>query len=195
MARAPLDENVIVGAAAGLADTAGLAAVTLSEVARTLSVRTPSLYGHVRDLAALRDGLTILALGELADRVGEAIAGRAGLDALRGLCEAHRGYAREHPGRWEALQRRAGAAVVRSDAAVHAGRGMLAVLRGYDIAEGDQVHAVRVVAAAINGFVELEHVGSFAHSEPPADDSWDVLILQLDALLRRWNRTTAGGAA
>ncbi|WZH35790.1 MAG: TetR-like C-terminal domain-containing protein [Microbacterium enclense] len=187
MERSPLTPLAIIRTAADLADADGFSEVTLSAVARAVDVRTPSLYSHVRDLAGLRDGITILALGELGDRAGDAIAGRAGHDALRALCDAHRDYARAHPGRWESLQRRAGDAVVRSDEAARSGRTLAAVLRGYGIAESDHVHATRLVGSFLNGFLHLEHVGGFAHRAPSVDSSWTVLIDRLDGLLRHWH--------
>ncbi|MEW1706841.1 TetR-like C-terminal domain-containing protein [Microbacterium sp. NPDC089190] len=187
MQRPPLTPRSVIRTAADLADARGLTEVTLSAVARELDVRTPSLYGHVRDLAALRDGITTLALGEVGDRASEAVAGRAGRDALRALCDAHREYARAHPGRWESLQRRAGDAVARTEEAARSSRGPAAVLRGYGIPEDDRVHATRLIGSFLNGFLHLEHIGSFAHSAPPADDSWRLLIDRLDGLLAHWN--------
>lgn len=187
MRRPPLTPRSVIRAAADLADAHGLTEVTLSAVARDLDVRTPSLYSHVRDLAALRDGITVLALGELGDRASDAVAGRAGKDALRALCDAHRDYARAHPGRWESLQRRAGEAAVRSDEASRSSRAPAAVLRGYGIPESDRVHAIRLIGSFLNGFLHLEHIGSFAHSAPPADESWVLLIDRLDGLLAHWH--------
>ncbi|MFF7683713.1 TetR/AcrR family transcriptional regulator [Microbacterium sp. NPDC007973] len=187
MQRPPLTPRSVIRTAADLADARGLTEVTLSAVARELDVRTPSLYGHVRDLAALRDGITTLALGEVGDRASEAVAGRAGRDALRALCDAHREYARAHPGRWESLQRRAGEAVVRTEEAARSSRASAAVLRGYGIPDDDRVHATRLIGSFLNGFLHLEHIGSFAHSAPPADDSWRLLIDRLDGLLAHWN--------
>lgn len=187
MQRSPLTPRSVIRTAADLADARGLTEVTLSAVARELDVRTPSLYGHVRDLAALRDGITTLALGEVGDRASEAVAGRAGRDALRALCDAHREYACAHPGRWESLQRRAGDAVARTEEAARSSRGPAAVLRGYGIPEDDRVHATRLIGSFLNGFLHLEHIGSFAHSAPPADDSWRLLIDRLDGLLAHWN--------
>ncbi|MDU0367480.1 TetR-like C-terminal domain-containing protein [Microbacterium sp. KSW4-17] len=187
MQRSPLTPRSVIRTAADLADARGLTEVTLSAVARELDVRTPSLYGHVRDLAALRDGITTLALGEVGDRASEAVAGRAGRDALRALCDAHREYARAHPGRWESLQRRAGDAVARTEEAARSSRAPAAVLRGYGIPEDDRVHATRLIGSFLNGFLHLEHIGSFAHSAPPADDSWRLLIDRLHGLLAQWN--------
>lgn len=191
MSRPTLTASTVIRTAADLADSSGLTAVTLSAVARELDVRTPSLYGHVRDLAALRDGITILALGELSDRAGEAVAGRAGRDALTALCEVHRDYARRYPGRWESLQRRAGEEAVRSDEAARSSRALAAVLRGYGIAEEDRVHATRLISSFLNGFLHLEHVGAFAHSAPSADESWMPLIDRLDVLITTWSEEAA----
>lgn len=196
MSRPTLTPETVIRRAADLADADGLAAVSLSAVARSFGVQAPSLYGHVRDLSAMRDGVSILALQELDELGGDAVAGRSQLTALRALCDVYRHYASSHPGRWEALQRRMGPDVVRSDAAARSGRTMAAVLRGYGIDEADRVHATRLLGAFVNGFVHLEHVGSFAHSEPGADASWAQLIGRLHVLLASWNspeaRTPAG---
>lgn len=186
MSRAPLTPASVVAEAAALADERGLEAVTLSAVARRLGVRTPSLYSHVRDHAALLDGIGTLALADLAARVAEAVAGRSGRPALEGLADAHRTLAREAPGRWQSLQRRAGPAVVASDAARTVVALTDAVLRGYDVPPGERVHATRLLGSTINGYLALERIGSFDHSEPAPEVSWGRVIDALDALLRGW---------
>ncbi|ALG08436.1 hypothetical protein AOZ06_17300 [Kibdelosporangium phytohabitans] len=176
----------MIAEAMALADADGFEAVTLSAVARRLGVRTPSLYSHVRDRDALLDGIHAVALAEFAARVAEAIAGRAGRDALEGFAAAHRRYARESPGRWQSLQRRAGEAVVRSDAARKIVALTGAVLRSYPLPPDEHVHAVRVLGSTLNGFLALERTGSFDHSHPSPDVSWRRTIDALDALLRSW---------
>lgn len=186
MVRTRLTADAVIADAAALADEAGLAAVTLSAVARRLAVQTPSLYTHVRDHDALLDGITALALADLAGHVSAAIAGRSGVAALEAFASAHRMYARKSPGRWEALQRRAGEAAVRSPAAREVVELTAAVLRGYPVPEAEHVHAVRLLGSAFNGFLALERIGSFDHSEPEPDASWDKMIIVLDAALRDW---------
>jgi AcrR family transcriptional regulator len=186
MTRPALSMTAVVADAAALADEAGFDAVTLSAVARRLGVRTPSLYSHVRDREALLDGVAALALAELAARVAEAIAGRAGRAALEGFAAAHRAYARESPGRWQSLQRRVGDAVVRSEAARETVALTGAVLRGYAVPETEHVHAVRLLGSTINGFLALERIGGFDHSEPSSEESWSRTVDALDALLRAW---------
>lgn len=186
MARAPLTPDTVIAEATALADESGLEAVTLSAVARRLGVRTPSLYSHVRDHSALLDGVSAVALADLTARVAESVAGRSGLPALAGLARAHRAFAREAPGRWQALQRRAGPSVVASDAALSIVALTDAVLRGYDIPPGERVHVTRLLGSTINGFLTLERIGSFDHSEPGPETSWERTVVALDTLLRAW---------
>ncbi|PPG51846.1 TetR family transcriptional regulator [Rathayibacter sp. AY2B3] len=188
MPRRSLTSSAVIARAAAIADADGLTAVTLAAVARSLDVQTPSLYTHVRDLAALRDGITVLALGELSDRIAAAIAGRSAREALDGFASAHRSFARERPGLWESLQRTAGPDAVAAPAARRVVQLTDAVLLGYAIPAEDRVHAVRVLGAALNGFLTLERLGSFAHSSPPAAQSWGELLDSLHFLLSRWTR-------
>ncbi|WP_410658836.1 TetR/AcrR family transcriptional regulator [Amycolatopsis sp. lyj-112] len=186
MPRTPLTATSVIADAAALADEDGFDAVTLSAVARRLGVRTPSLYSHVRDREALLDGVTALALAELAGRVSAAIAGRAGRHALEGFATAHRTYALESPGRWQSLQRRAGEPVVRSKAARDIVALTGAVLRGYPVPEDEHVHAVRLLGSTINGYLALERIGGFDHSKPSPEVSWRKALDALDVLLKKW---------
>ncbi|RYV53030.1 TetR/AcrR family transcriptional regulator [Pengzhenrongella frigida] len=187
MTRTPLTATAIIAEAADLADEAGFDGVTLSAVARRLGVQTPSLYSHVRDRAALLDGITALALSELADRVAVAIAGRADRLALHGFAEAHRAYSLQSPGRWQSLQRRAGAAAVESSAARSFVALTDALLRGYGLPPEERVHATRLIGSTINGFLALEAIGSFDHSAPAPEVSWRKTLDALDALLMTWS--------
>ncbi|MFC3499665.1 TetR/AcrR family transcriptional regulator [Micromonospora krabiensis] len=186
MARANLTPAVVITAAADLADREGFDAITLSALARRFGVQTASLYSHVRDRSALLDSVHELALGELADRIAIAIGGLSGRDALVALADAHRDYARQFPGRWAALQRPAAASTVQSEAAGQVVALTLAMLRGYRLPETELVHATRLLAATINGFLALEASGSIAHREPPAELSWRRALDALDTVFRSW---------
>lgn len=186
MPRAGLTTARVLDAAADLADAEGLDAMTPSAVARAVGVRTPSLYAHVAGADALRDGVTTLALEELADRVASALAGRSGRDALQALADTYRGYATEHPGRYAATRR----PVAPGSPAVAAGRRhtalVTAVLRGYPVPEAERVHAVRLVGSTVHGFTALQASGAFEHSSPEADVSWRRAVDALDVALRHW---------
>lgn len=189
MQRVPLNPSSIVDAAIVLADEQGFDAITLSAVARRLGVRPPSLYSHLRDVSALRDGVIESALRELNERIALSIAGRSGFDALQAFAEAHRRFAREAPGRWQALHRPAGAAAAESDAARTAVALTSAVLRGYSLPAAELVHTTRLLGATISGYLELERLGSFAHSEPHSEESWGRVLEALDSMLRSWPPT------
>jgi AcrR family transcriptional regulator len=186
MARANLTSTAVIAAAADLADRDGFDTLTLSALARGFGVQTASLYSHVRDRSALIERIHQLALGELADRIALAIGGRSGRDALAALADAHRDYARRFPGRWTALQRPATEATVRSEPAVRVASLTLAMLRGYPLPESELVHATRLLAAAVNGFLALEANGSIAHREPAVETSWQRALDVLDSAFRSW---------
>ena len=186
MQRPGLTEARLVEAAAELADASGLAAVTVSALARRFDVRPASVYSHVAGLDALLDATAALALGELADRLAETLPGKAGRDALFAFADAHRDYARAHPGRWQAAQRRAApdtAAIAAGGRIARAARG---IVSGYGLTPDDEVHAVRLIGSAVNGFVALEAGGGFEHSTPPAAESWARVLDAVDMSLRNW---------
>jgi AcrR family transcriptional regulator len=186
MPRANLTAAAVIAAAADLADRDGFDTIAVSALARRLGVQTASLYSHVRDRSALLEGVHQLALAELADAIAVAIGGRSGRDALTALAGTHRDYARQHPGRWTALQRPATAATATSAAAGRVATLTLAMLRGYELPEDELVHATRLLAATVNGFLALEANGAFAHREPTTEVSWQRALDALDTVFRSW---------
>lgn len=61
-----------------------------------------------------------------------------------------------------------------------------AVVRGYDLAEPEQTHAVRMLGSFFHGYVGLEPAGGFSHSAPDSQETWSRLLDALDALPRNW---------
>lgn len=173
-------------AAAELSDAEGFEAVTMSALARRFDVKTASLYSHVSSTADLKAQIAVLALGELAQRAGSALAGRAGSDALLAFASAYRDYARQHPGRYAATRHPLPPHLLAA-ARAHAEL-TFAVLRGYGLGGKDSTHAVRLIGSVLHGFTDLELSGSFSHSDPPSEESWPRAIEALDATLMRWGR-------
>jgi AcrR family transcriptional regulator len=178
MPRVGLDAEAVVSAAAELADADGLEQLTLARLADRVGVRAPSLYVHVAGLADLRRRLAARGARELGAALASAAAGLAGEDALRAVATTYRDYARRHPGTYAALQRPPdddpGADAARAPVDV-----VVAVLRGYDLHGDDAIHAVRVVRAALHGFVSLEIDGAFG-LPLDRDESFEALIAVLD---------------
>ncbi|MFC9507530.1 TetR/AcrR family transcriptional regulator [Streptomyces sp. NPDC057002] len=186
MARVGLTPERLTEAGAELADEVGFDEVTVSALARRFDVKVASLYSHVKNSQDLRTRIALLALAEMADRAADALAGRAGKDALAALADVYRDYAREHPGRYAAAQLRLDPRTAAASAGVRHARMTRALLRGYDLTEPDQTHAVRLLGSVFHGYVSLELGGGFSHSAPDTDETWVRIIDALDTLLRNW---------
>lgn len=186
MVRAGLTAERLTRAGAELADEVGFEQVTVSALARRFDVKVASLYSHLKNSHDLRTRIALLALEELADRGAAALAGRAGKDALSAFADVYRDYAREHPGRYSAAQMKLDPEAAAASAGGRHARMTRAILRGYDLTEPDQTHAVRLLGSVFHGYVSLEAQGGFSHSAPDSQESWSRVIDALDALLRNW---------
>ncbi len=185
MPRAGLTGDDVVTAAAGLADEAGYAGLTMGSLAERLGIRPPSLYKHVGGLADLQHRVATLAMTELGEVIRDAVQGRAGLDALTALLTAGRGYVTEHPGRYTAT---VGAEFGGPDdpllaASTRVINSIAAVLRGYGIAEDEMDHAIRAIRCAMHGFALLEASGGFQWNADP-EQSFGWMIRFIDRGLR-----------
>lgn len=182
--RAGLTTDRVVRAGAELADEVGFPHVTVSALARRFDVQVASLYSHVKSSADLKTGIALLALAELADRLATALAGRAGKDALTAFADTYRDYAREHPGRYEASRLRLDGPTAMASAGVrHAGMAR-ALLRGYELTEPGQTHAVRLLGSVFHGYISLEAAGGFSHTPVATEETWRWIVDHVDALLR-----------
>lgn len=185
MARVGMNVERLTSAAAELADEVGIENVTVSALARRFGVRDASLYSHISNVQELRTRVALLALAELADRAAEALAGRAGKQALVAFADAYRSYARQHPGRYAAARLRLEPETAATSAGPRHTELTRAILRGYEVPEAEQVHAVRLLHSACHGYVSLEGAGGFDHSGA-VEASWRRLLDALDVTLRHW---------
>ncbi|MBT2524382.1 WHG domain-containing protein [Streptomyces sp. ISL-99] len=186
MVRIGLTPERLAQAGAELADEVGFGQVTVSALARRFDVKVASLYSHLKNSQDLRTRIALLALEELADRGAAALAGRAGKDALTAFANVYRDYAREHPGRYAAAQLRLDPEAAAAGAGGRHAQMTRAILRGYDLTEPDQTHAVRMLGSVFHGYVSLEMGGGFSHSAPDSQETWTRILDALDALLRNW---------
>lgn len=185
MARVGLTAERLTQAAAELADEIGFENVTVSALARRFGVTDASLYSHIRNAQDLRVRVACLALAELADRAADALAGRAGKDALTAFANAYRDYAKQHPGRYAAGQLRLDPETAAAGAAPRHSAMTKAILRGYDLPAAEEIHAVRLLHSTFHGYVSLEQSGGFDHSGEVAT-SWHRILDILDTTLRNW---------
>ncbi|WP_328663072.1 TetR/AcrR family transcriptional regulator [Nocardia salmonicida] len=184
MVRVGLTPDRLTLAGAELADQVGFEQVTVSALARHFGVKSASLYSHVKSTEDLKTRIALFALTELADRAANAVAGRSGKDALAAFADAYRDYAREHPGRFDAARLRLDPETAAASAGVRHAQMMRAILRGYDLTEPDQTHAVRLLGSVFHGYVTLELAGGFSHTAVDSQQSWEWVVDSLDILLR-----------
>lgn len=186
MPRAGLSTQAVVDLALEVVDKVGLDGLTLSAVAQRAGVATPSLYKHVSSLDALLHKVSVASLTELSDLMAQAASGRAGVDALRSVASAYRGYASTYPRRYPATQRvpdlEDPAHVLAADRAVGT---MVSILIGYGISGPPAIDATRFIRSAIHGFVSLEVSGGFGIPQD-LDHSFAQMIDGIDAALRGW---------
>jgi AcrR family transcriptional regulator len=187
MPRAGLDPEAVIAAAAKLADADGLQTLTLARLADRLGVRAPSLYAHVGGgLADVRRRLGTRGARELAAALQVAAAGRSRRDALRAVAHAYRAYAHAHPGTYAAMQRAPEAHDAEAGLAARELIGVIiAVLDGYGLGDDEAIHAVRVMRAALHGFVSLEQDGGF-RMPVALERSYERLIAILDLGFSQW---------
>jgi AcrR family transcriptional regulator len=173
-------------AAADLADEIGFDQVTVSALARHFGVKDASLYSHVRNVGDLKLRVAALSLADLADRAADALAGRAGKDALVAFANSYRDYARRHPGRYASMRVEIPADSPAATAARRHSELTRAVLRGYHLGEPDETDAVRMLHSTLHGYVNLELAGGFSHHPRDADASWSRTLDALHAVLTNW---------
>src|SRR5215212_356802 len=145
--KAGLDHSAVVQAAAELADSVGIAQLTLADLAARLGVRTPSLYNHVAGLPGLHRDLALLGTRELGARLGRAAIGKSGDTAVLAICQAYRAFVNERPGLYAASVRSA-LLTDQPDPEMNAAQKeavdvVLMVLAAYQLSGADAIHAAR----------------------------------------------------
>jgi AcrR family transcriptional regulator len=185
MPRSGLDTARVVEEAARIADRDGLSQVTLARVAAALGIRAPSLYNHVEGLPGLLRQITLLSVAELTEAMRDSAVGRSGEDALRSIAHAYRTYAQAHPGRYASTVRAPAPEDAEHFAASQrAIEVIFAALGAWGFSGDALLHRVRVVRAALHGFVSLETEGGFGLALS-VDESFELTLQTLIAGLKQ----------
>lgn len=190
MPRSGLTPASVAEEAARLSDELGLEQLSLSTVAKRVGVAVPSLYKHVNGADGLLREVAVLGASELGAALGRAAMGRSGAEAVRAVAVAYRDYAHAHPGRYAALQRAPEPDDDESAATYGAAvEVLLAVMRGFGIADAQLIHAVRMLRSALHGFVDLEARGGFGLPQD-VDESYSLLV---EGVIRALEHRSAQG--
>lgn len=185
MPRAGLTVPEVVRVAAELADSDGLAAVTIAAVAGRLGVQPPALYKHIDGVVDLHRQISTLAMVELGDALRDELQGRSGRDALAALFAAFQGYVDVHPGRYAATT---GQSLDDENdpffaAASRVIDSMRAVLSGYGLDPDEADHAIRTLRCTMHGYAALRVADGFQWSNDP-DETVAWMVGFFDQALR-----------
>ncbi len=183
-ARAGLDRELVVRAAADLLDDSFGRVLTLSDLASKLGVRAPSLYNHVDGLDDLYQAISLYSTRELGTCIGRAAIGRSGEDAVFAIADAYRRFAKERPNLYLTSQR---APSPMEETRAEVSDEILDVLRRvlapFELTDDEQIHAMRALRSLIHGFVSLELVGGFG-IPIDVDNSFNYLVAMYATGLR-----------
>ena len=161
--RRRLSRQVVIREAAALADELGAAsAVSLTALAQALEVRPPSLYNHIDGLEDLQYGLALHGLRQLLVELRQASQGLVGREALMAIAGAYRQFAHEHPGLYPLIIRAPEPDQSELVALSQELLQMLLLLMASQGLQGDDaLHAIRGLRAVLHGFASLEAAGGF----------------------------------
>ncbi|OIK20927.1 TetR/AcrR family transcriptional regulator [Bacillus amyloliquefaciens] len=162
--RVGMSLDMILRAAAGIADEKGLNEVTLAAVAKSLNVKPPSLYNFVNGLQGIKTELAVSGLTMLYENMA-ASAGLSGETALRALADAYIHFAEANPGLYEATFQKV------KDGRIEKLSSLLVDLvvrqltaNGYARPE-NAIHAARGLRSLLHGFAVLRKQSAFELTE------------------------------
>ena len=177
MPRQGLNRENVIQAAIRLIDEKGIAAFSMAELAKSLHVRTASLYNHVESLDSLYTDIGLSAVSQMTEDESRAIEGKEGDDALFAIADAYRAFARNHHELYRVimgLQKMKNQ--VLEQAAGQITQPILKVLSSYNLDETAQIHWQRILRSVMHGFVAHEENGGFSHFPADREESYRLAI-------------------
>lgn len=192
-----LNRELVLAQAAQLADAAGdVQGITLAALAQALGIRAPSLYNHVAGLEDLHYGLAVAGARTLLVELRQAAQGKVGRAAILAMSQAYRTFARTHPGLYPLTLRAPEAEQTELMALAQELLQLLGLVMASMGLEGDDaIHAIRGLRAILHGFAALEAVEGYKMALD-LDESFQRLVdAYLDGLVRGGETGTASAPA
>ena len=186
--RTRLDKNAVLQAAVEILNAEGVQALTLSRLAETLHIQTPSLYNHVDGSAGLQRELAVLNARLLADRLSAASIGKSGEELFMDASQAFRAYVKEYPGLYMSTLRSSSTQQVQDPNLQHEEERMMkigvAIMASLGLQGEDAIHGLRAFRSVVHGFATLEVAGGFGLPQD-CDESFRRLVSALVAGLQK----------
>ena len=151
----------IIAAGLVLLERNGREGFTMADVAEAVGVRSPSLYGHFADRAALLAELELTLWNELTKALAKRMIEGEPMKTLKAQAAAYRRFATEHPNGYALLfdvrSKHSEQGVRARTAAVNAALPAFAALVG----DQQALVAARVLTPYLHGFVSMENAAGF----------------------------------
>jgi len=160
--RAGLSKERILEAAVALVDAEGLEALSMRRLGKELGVEAMSLYNHVPNKAALLDGL----VDHVAAQVPIEPHQTDWADQIRMMAHSYRSVALKHHHIVPLLSKRPFTGLKQLEPVDYA----FGMLRAAGFDDADALHAFRILAAFVTGYVLAETGGSFGTGPIPEGD-------------------------
>ena len=160
--RRRLDRAQVLEAARSLADTHGVEALSIKQLADTLGIKPPSVYAHFAGLPELRRGLALWGFRALEQQLSTAVVGLTGRDALLALGHAYLDFIRSSPGLYAATVPSPDVDDTELRSAANAWIAVFyRVLATLSLPTDDAIHALSGLRSIVHGFGMLEMQGAF----------------------------------
>lgn len=164
----------LVSIARGLVEQTGPDALTLGALASKAGIKTPSLYKHFADRAAVLKAVEIELLGELEAHLRRETRGDSPKARLKSMARAYRAWGKAKPNRYRVIY--SGNAFVDPDiraACLHAAQPLFEELREAGIVEARVLTESRTIVPFLHGFVLME-IGSAFNLGGDVDDAFET---------------------
>lgn len=177
MSQKGLNKDIILSKAIELIERKGSPSISMREIADELSVKTPSLYNHIKSMNELFVDISYYAAKQLKLTQLNAIKGKNQDEALFALAIAYRNFAKKHIGLYKVtisvtyLQED----ILKQITSMIA-EPIFLILSKYELNEEQSIHWQRILRSIIHGFITQEEAGFFQHSPINVDMSFDIAL-------------------
>lgn len=183
--RAGIKPEIVIAAAADIADRSGWDQITLANVAGQLGIKTPSLYNHVDGLPDLRQKLSLYAVRMLRDLLNDSAIGQSGKQALIEVGKIYVEFVRVHPGLYDAINRATDPKQPEFEQTADNILNLFTrLMLPLGLPQQEAVHAIRGLRSMIHGFASLESIGGFQMKEDVMESITKSISYYLEGLSR-----------
>lgn len=180
-----LSRQDVIAAAIACIDQGGASALGVSQVARSLGIKPPAIYKHLKNGADLQRAVTIELWRQYLAECQKTLSERsADSNLLKRLGRFPRQFAKAHPARYQVMMQ-----VPLQPSDPEAGEiiqqllnFLSQALNTYELSDTQLIDVMRMLNAAMYGFIALEQVGLMT-LERSSDQSYDVMLDNLIAAI------------